>query len=79
MDTLLSKFSTIVNSVIAGFDRIVFKGIIPSIMYSSVMQSFLISRGVLNKDFKEYATRQSQAIVASAEEISKDKCGCGIS
>ena len=78
MDTLLSKFNSIVNSVIVGFDRIVFKGIIPSIMFSAGIQSFLISRNVLNKDFKTYAMAQSHAIIASAEEISKEQCGCGI-
>jgi len=78
MDTLSSKFNSIVNSVIVGFDRIVFKGIIPSIVYSAGIQSFLISRNVLNKDFKAYAMAQSQTIVASAEEISQSQCGCGI-
>ena len=32
MDTLSSKFGAIVNSVITGFDRIIFKGIIRPIM-----------------------------------------------
>jgi len=32
----------------------------------------------LNKDFKEYAIRQSKAIVQSAEELSQAQCGRGI-
>jgi len=51
MDPLLSKFSTLVNGVITGFDRIIFKGIIQPIMYAAGMESFLIARKVLNKDF----------------------------
>ena len=75
MDTLLNKFKDVVNGVITGFDRIVFKGIIRPIMHAPGMQDFLIARGVRNKDFKEYAMKQSQAIVDSAERISKERCG----
>ena len=78
MDLLSSKFTTVVKSVITGFDRIVFKGMIRPIMYSAGMESFLISRKILNKDFKPYAMAQSQAIVESAEELAKEKSGCGI-
>jgi len=78
MDTLLNKFSTVVNGVITGFDRIMFKGIIMPIMHSAGMESFLIARRVLNKDFKNYAIAQSQAIVQSAEAIAKELCGHGI-
>ncbi|MCL2767093.1 MAG: hypothetical protein FWD21_05360 [Peptococcaceae bacterium] len=71
MDTLSNKFSTIVNGVITGFDRIIFKGIIQPIMHAAGMESFLVARKVLNKDFKNYAMAQSQAIIQSAEEISQ--------
>ena len=78
MDTLLSRFNTKVNSVITGFDRIVFKGIVRPIMYSAGMESFLVARKVLNKDYKDYAIKQSQAIVSAAEEIEQVKDGGGI-
>ena len=78
MDTLLSKFNSIVNGVITGFDRIVFKGILSSIMYAAGMQSYLYSRNILNKEFKNYAITQSQKIVESANEISKKQCGSEI-
>ena len=71
MDSLLSKFNTVVKNVITGFDRIVFKGMIRPIMHAAGMESFLISRRVLNKDFKEYAMKQSQAIIESADELGK--------
>ena len=74
MDTLLSKFGAKVNSVITGFDRIVFKGIISPIMYAAGMESFLVARKVLNKDFKDYAMSQSKAIVDSAEALSIEHC-----
>lgn len=78
MDTLSSKFNTLVNNVITGFDRIVFKGIVQPIMHAAGMESYLLARRVLNKDFKEYAITQSRAIIESAEKISKEKFGRGI-
>ena len=78
MDTLLGRFREKVNSVITGFDRIVFKGMIRPIMHSSGMESFLMSRKVLNKDFKSYATAQSQAIVSSAEKTAIEQSGRGV-
>ena len=71
MDTLLNKFNTVVNGVISGFDRIVFKGMIRPIMYAAGMESFLVARKVLNKDFKSYVMEQSRVIVESAEDIAK--------
>jgi len=78
MDTLLCKFGAKVNSVVTGFDRIVFKGIVRPIMHAAGMTSFLVARRIMNKDFKEYAIAQSQAIVRSAEEFSFRELGCGV-
>jgi hypothetical protein len=78
MDTLLSKFGAKVNSAITGFDRIVFKGMVRPIMHAAGMTSFLVARRILNKDFKEYAITQSQAIVRSAEELSIRELGKGV-
>jgi len=75
MDTLLGNFNTLVNGVITGFDRILFKGIIRPIMHAAGMESLLVARGVKNKDFKNYAIKQSKAIIESAEKISMEQCG----
>ena len=79
MDTLSSKFTSAVKGIIIGFDRIVFKGMLRPIIHATGMQYFLMSRNVLNKDFKHFAIAQSQAIIQSAEEIAKRESGCGIS
>jgi hypothetical protein len=42
-------------------------------MYAAGMQSYLRSKGVLNKDFKTYAMEQSQTIVANAECLSQER------
>jgi hypothetical protein len=78
MDTLSGKFNALVNSVITGFDRIVFKGIVQPIMHSAGMESFLVARKVKNKDFKPYAMEQSRKIVESAEDIAKRETGRGV-
>ena len=41
MDTLFHRFGGLVNGVIKGFDRIVFKGHIRPIMFAAGMQLFL--------------------------------------
>ena len=76
MDSLLTKFGSVVKGVITGFDRIVFKGAVLPIVYAAGMQYFLMSQHVLNKDFKVYAMAQSKKIVESADEISRRLCGC---
>jgi DNA-binding HxlR family transcriptional regulator len=78
MDTLSSKFSTVVKGVITGFDRIVFKGIVMPIMHAAGMESFLAARKVLNKDFKEYSMKRSQEIIESAEKLAEEQCGSKI-
>ena len=75
MDTLLNRFGNAVKGVITGFDRIVFKGMLRPLMFAGGMQAFLATRGILNKDFKEYAVSTSRSIVESAEEISKRETG----
>ncbi len=75
MDTLLNKFKSVVNGVISGFDRIVFKGMIQPLVYAGGMEYFLRTQNILNKDFKDYAMKQSQIIVSSAEKISETECG----
>jgi hypothetical protein len=69
MDTLLTKFGPVVNGVITGFDRIVYKGICRAIMYAEAMELFLTKRKILYKDYKNYAMAQSQILISSAEEL----------
>ena len=75
MDTLLHRFKDKINSIITGYDRIVFKGIISPIMHAAGMDSFLVARRVLNKDFKNYAMAQSKKIVDYADELSNKYFG----
>ena len=78
MDTLLHRFEGKIKGILEGFDRIIFKGTIRNICYGVGMQMFLNGCGVLNKDYKEWVTNQTAAIVRSAEDYSKIYTGTGI-
>jgi len=78
MDTLLHMFGTKIKGYIKGFDRIVFKGSLRPIAYAIGMQAFLRSQGVLNKNYKEWVTTQSVAIVEAANQYSRENCGFDI-
>jgi hypothetical protein len=78
MDTLLHRFEEKIKGVLEGFDRIIFKGTIRNICYAIGMQMFLNGCGVLNKDYKEWITKQTAVIVQDADEYSKRHTGTGI-
>lgn len=75
MDTLLHRFGEKIKGCIEGFDRIVFKGTLRPIAYALGMQAFLQSHGVLNKNYKDWVTNQSAAIIQSANGYSQKQCG----
>lgn len=75
MNTLLHRFNTIIKGSIEGFDRLVFKGTLKPIAYALGMQAFLRNKRVLNKEFKDWAIKQSAMIIKSAEAYSQKHCG----
>lgn len=75
MDSFVQRFSDIIKGTLSGFDRIVFKGGFRHLMFAKGVSSFLCSKGVLNKDYKEWMTTQSQAVVRSAQELALDRTG----
>ncbi|NLT51279.1 MAG: hypothetical protein GXX85_10210 [Ignavibacteria bacterium] len=78
MDSLLHRFGSIIKGSIEGFDRLIFKGTLKPISFALGMQAFLRTQGVLNKDYKDWVTKQSASIIQSAEEYSQKQCGRGI-
>lgn len=75
MDILLHRFGAIIKGSIEGFDRLVFKGTLKPLAYALGMQAFLRTKNVLNKDYKDWVTKQSAAIIESAESYSQKHCG----
>jgi hypothetical protein len=78
MDRFVQRFAGQIKGVITGFDRIVFKGCIRPLMFADGALSFLRSRGVLNKGYKDWVMEQSAALVTAAERLAQRTCGCGI-
>jgi hypothetical protein len=75
MDSFLTRFKDKIKGVISGFDRIVFKGCLRQLMFPDGAMSFLRNRGVLNKDYKDWAMTQSALICEAANALSLAECG----
>jgi len=75
MKAFIDRFSDSVKGVLSGFDRIVFKGLILPLMSASEVMSFLCSKGVLNKDYKNWMVAQTKDIVNTADQYARDNCG----
>ncbi len=75
MKNLIDRFSGLVNGMITGFDRIVFKGFILPLMSASEVMRFCGARNILNKNYKDWMMTQTKRIVDAANNYSKDHCG----
>jgi hypothetical protein len=75
MKAFIDRFSDSVKGVLSGFDRIVFKGLILPLMSASQVMSFLCSKGVLNKDYKNWMVARTKDIVNTADQYARDNCG----
>ena len=51
MDAFTNRFGAVIKGVISGFDRLVFRGHLQSLLYPGGLLAFLSSRSVLLKDF----------------------------
>jgi hypothetical protein len=78
MDTLLNKLDGKIKGVLEGFDRIVFKGRLMLLCYAAGMQQYLSNNDVLNKDYKNWVTEKSAAIISDAKNYTTHQCGTGI-
>jgi hypothetical protein len=78
MDTLSTKFGVKIKGILEGFDRIIFKGTLRPLSYAAGMQIFLFHNGILNKDYKEWISAKSAAIIADAGEYTRDQCSTDI-
>jgi len=78
MESFIGKFSGLVKGVLAGFDRIVFKGFILPLMSASEVMGFCQSRGILNKGYKDWMLAQTKNLITTAEQYAKDNSGKSI-
>ena len=61
MQDFIDKHTPKITGKISCFDRIVFKGYLP-ISWSENMQRFIMSQGLLIKDFRAFVTKHSERI-----------------
>lgn len=78
MNAFIQRFSQLVKGVISGFDRIVFKGSILPLSYAEGMTEFCRQRGILNKDYKNWVTARSAALVEKVDAYARRETGQGI-
>jgi len=75
MKSFIDRFSNLVKGTISGFDRIVFKGLVLPLMSTSQVMTFCRSRGILNKNYKEWIMDQTKSIINSADQYARINCG----
>lgn len=78
MNMMLTKIKDTVKGVLAGFDRIVFKGSMLPLMCAKGAMDFCGSHKIRNKDFKEWAMAQTGQIVEDAMSYSSANGSAGI-
>lgn len=75
MDSFVQRFSDKIKGTLCGFDRIVFKGSFRHLMFAKGVAAFLSSKGVLNKNYKDWVMSQSRTLIRRAEELAMEKTG----
>lgn len=71
MERFIKRHEDRIAGIIAGYDRIIFRGTLRSISYVKGMEIWMSCQGVLFKEFGKYAEGISQQIIRHAEEMAK--------
>jgi hypothetical protein len=71
MERFLTQHGSRIAGIVAGFDRLLFRGTLRSISYVKGFDRFLASQRVLYKDFAAYATAISARVRGHAESIAQ--------
>lgn len=66
MISFIEKIKDKINGVLSGFNRLVIKGIIKPLCYTSGMMNFLYEKNILLKDFGSYVETTSKMIKQSS-------------
>src|ERR1700680_2492555 len=72
MNEFISKYESQIGGVVSGFDRLVFRGNLRSLVHERGMKSYLWHNQVLLKEFGKHAERTSNRLkAASVEEVER--------
>jgi hypothetical protein len=69
MERFLTRHKDRIIGIIAGYDRLLFRGQAKSLCYSKGMEIFLTKRGVRLKDFKAFALQATARVTAHAKQL----------
>jgi hypothetical protein len=72
MERFIERHQERIVGVLAGFDRILFRGTLRSLSYVQGMDKFLGSQHVLYKDFAAFAEKLSDQVKAQAEAVAQE-------
>ena len=67
----LARFSEQIQGVLAGFDRLRFRGTLAKLYCPTVMEAYLNSQRVLLKDFGQYVDRVSASVRAATRAFAE--------
>lgn len=71
MKTFLQSCAGLVLGSLSGFDRLVFRGYLRSLMSASGMNVYLWTNGVRFRDFKSHAQERTDRLIAASEAVAK--------
>jgi hypothetical protein len=69
--TFLQTLSGVMFGSLSGFDRLVFRGYLRSLMSASGMNVYCWTNGILFKDFKIHALERTQQLIAASEAVAQ--------
>jgi hypothetical protein len=64
VDKFIARYGSAVTAVLSGFDRLVFRGTLLPLVWERDMHTFLGRAGVRLLDFKQYAVRTTERLIA---------------
>jgi hypothetical protein len=72
MQSFLQRFGSLVSGVLSGFDRLVFRGTLRSVVHGRRMMVYLSRMRILMKDFGGWAEGRSDQIKAAAQQAADE-------
>lgn len=66
MKRFVELFGSVITGVLSGFDRLVFRGTLPPLLWKYGIQTFLSKVSVRGAEFKQYALRTSERVQRAA-------------
>lgn len=71
MERFVTRHDDRITGILAGFDRMLFRGTATSLQYLKGMEIFLSAHGVLLKDFGAFGERVTARVIAHATELAE--------